>query len=215
MCRWSVLPKNAPTLQDLAEVVCAMPQNAAEVLRSTKTPKASISLQGRCSIVSPIDMKRMWLLIVTGVCITSCSKYYTVEVANGLQGERDFQFLTQWAAENNYYWKQVSEETDTFRTKIAESFGMQVYDLLSMQITARCLVRFIKANGTTPRISEESRQAAFLRQQIKPSAYFLRQINVIRKAEAERRNKPKPMVSRIKVWKPLKEDDPSVDGHPI
>lgn len=144
-------------------------------------------------------MKKMWLLIVTGVCITSCSKYYTVEVANGLQGDRDFQFLSQWATENNYYWKQVSKETDTFKSKIAKSFGMRVFDLQSMQISARCLVSFIKANGTTPKISEESRQAAFLRQQIKPSAYFLRQINVIRNAEAERRNKPKLMVSRIKV----------------
>lgn len=157
-------------------------------------------------------MKRKWLLIVAGQCITSCSKYYTVEVANSVQGDSDFEFINQWAAENNYYWKQVSDETDSFRAKIAESFGMQVYDLPSMAITARCLVRFIKANGTTPNVSEESRQAAFLRQQIKPAAYFLRQINVIRKAEAEKRNKPKSDVVRTKGRIDLIRKTPSADG---
>lgn len=142
-------------------------------------------------------MKKMWLLIVAGVCVTAYSKYYTVAVADGVQGNRDFQFLTQWAADNNYYWRQVSEETDTFKAKIAASLGKQLIDLLSMGISARCLVRFIKANGTAPTIHEESRQASFLRQQIKPTAYFQRQINVLRKAEAKQRNKPKPQVSRL------------------
>lgn len=40
-------------------------------------------------------------------------------------------------------------------------------------------------------MSPITRSAAFLRQIINPAAYFQRQIDVIRNAEARRRNKPK------------------------
>lgn len=139
-----------------------------------------------------------WLLIVAGVYITSCSKYYTVSVPNSMQGQKDLLYLQQWAKVHNYYFEKVSEQTDTFRRKIAESLNLEVYDLDHTLITARDFVRFIKQNGKSPVIDKESRVAAIFRKHIKPAEYYLRQIKVIQRAEAGQRNKPKPIVNRTK-----------------
>lgn len=60
-----------------------------------------------------------------------------------------------------------------------------------------------------------SRSAAFARQILDPAALFQRQINVIRRAEAKQRNKPKAQsVSTRGKVSPL-NDRPSADGHQV
>ncbi len=152
------------------------------------------------------------LLIVTGECITPCSKYYTVAVADSEQGRRDYAFLVEYANRHNYYWKRVSNETDNFRLMIAHSFGMEIYDLLSMAISARDLVRHIKVHRETPPIPGRTNAAAYYHQLFKPSAYFNRQLDVLRQAEAKKRNKPKSPAMRPMDEPPLKKSTPAKRG---
>lgn len=53
------------------------------------------------------------------------------------------------------------------------------------------LVSFIKRHRDFPKIPPMSRSAAFARQILDPAALFQRQLNVLRRAEAKQRNKPK------------------------
>lgn len=67
--------------------------------------------------------------------------------------------------------------------------------------------------GHDTKIPPFSRSAAFARQIIDPAALFQRQINVIRRAEAKQRNKPKAhSVSTIGKITNQKERS-SADGH--
>ena len=58
-----------------------------------------------------------------------------------------------------------------------------------------------------------SRSAAFTRQILDPAALFQRQLNVLRKAEAKQRNKPKAKSVCTKGKVSTQNNRPSADGH--
>lgn len=136
-------------------------------------------------------MVRKYFLIVAGSLLSASSKFYTVEVSSSSQGLRDYNFIKDWAARHNYYWHIFDKECADFRLRIAQSFGMQVHEMHSMKLTARALVRYIKEHLSSPAISPDNREAIRLREILKPDAYFRKQISVLQRAEAYKRNKPK------------------------
>lgn len=160
-------------------------------------------------------MNKYYYLIVATSKITLTSRFFVIMVPNTKQGERDGLFLQRWAADTKNYWSIRNHESSQFLNHIAESLKTRISLLPIKRINARCLVDFIKTNKDVPDTSEVSRPAAQLRKILYPSACFQRQINVIRKAEAEKRNKPKSIMIEDKGRKNLLEIDSSADGQCI
>lgn len=160
-------------------------------------------------------MKSYHLLIVAGACISLDTKFYKVAIGTGLRDIRCCQFLSDFAAAQGHYFERWSHETNLFLEKIAESLSQQLHELPFHKINVSDLVAFIKRHRDTPKIPPMSRSAAFARQILDPAALFQRQINVLRKAEAKQRNKPKAksVSTRGKV-SPM-NDRPSTDGHQV
>ncbi len=158
-------------------------------------------------------MKTYHLLIVAGSCITRESRFYKVAVGSSQKDIRCCRFLTDNSAAQGHYFQQWCADTCIFLEKIAKSLSVGLHDLQVMRIDISELVSCIKTHRDTPKIPAMSRTAAYARQIIDPAFYFQRQLNVIRKAEAKQRNKPKAKcVSTQGNISPLK-DTPSADGN--
>ena len=136
-------------------------------------------------------MKRNHLLIVADSCITRDTRFYNVAVGESKAEIRCSQYLTVWAAEHGHYFERYSADVDLFLRRIADSLSLTLTDLPFMSIGVADLVRHIREFGDTPKIPPMSHAAAYCREFIKPETHISRIFNVIRKAEAERRNKPK------------------------
>lgn len=158
-------------------------------------------------------MLTFFYLIVAQGSIKQTSRFYIVSVPGTSQGERDRLFLLKWAADTQNYWSIRDNESTDFISRIAESLKTKVSLLPFRRITARCLVDFIKTNKDVPNSAEMTREAGHLRKILYPTAYFQRQINVIRKAEAKQRNKPKYVgIANMGRMNHL-DNVPSADGH--
>lgn len=158
-------------------------------------------------------MQRYYYLIVAPGSVKHTSRFFSVSVPETSQGERDKLFLQKWASETQNYWSIRSNESSDFVSRIAESLNTRTSLLPFRRITARCLVNFIKTNKDVPNSAEMTREAGHLRQILYPTNYFQRQINVIRKAEAEKRNKPKSVVIADMGRMNHLDNVPSADGH--
>jgi len=76
------------------------------------------------------------------------TRIYKVGIGTSLQAQRDFQFLTDYAARHGHYFTFVSDASDVFIMKLRRSLAE--YDVQMTYCSARDLVRLFKdANGTT------------------------------------------------------------------
>jgi len=158
-------------------------------------------------------MKSYHLLIVAGACVGLDSKFYKVAVGSGQRDVRCCQFLSDYAATQGHFFERWSEETNLFLEKIAASLSQQLHELPFHRINVADLVSFIKRHKETPKIPPISRSAAFARQILDPAAYFQSQLNVLRRAEAEQRNKPKAKSVSTKGKNSHQKERSSADGH--
>lgn len=160
-------------------------------------------------------MKSYHLLIVAGACISHDTRFYKVAIGTSQKDVRCCQFLSDFAAAQGHYFERWSHETNLFLEKIAASLSKQLHELPFHKINVADLVTFIKRHRDTPKIPPLSRSAAFARQILNPAALFQRQINVLRRAEAKQRKKPKAKsVSTNGLLSP-QNDRPSADGHQV
>lgn len=136
-------------------------------------------------------MKSYYLLIVADSVIDNKTKFYRVAIGQSALDQKAFQALSMWANAHGHYFQKYCSEVDRFVFRIACSLGKKVYDLPKMTLQVSDLMKSIRDFGRTPEIPPLSKTAAFARQIIDPAAYFQQQLNVIRRAEASRRNKPK------------------------
>lgn len=136
-------------------------------------------------------MKRTWLMITAGERITYCSNFYKITIGSSKQDERDLLFLQKWADTKGYFLQIWTIEVAEFYQKIANSLCMEIFEMPSMIIKIRDLVKYIKEHKSTPQIPSFSSNRVRTIDLFKPQNYFLRQINVIQHAEAKKRNKPK------------------------
>lgn len=157
-------------------------------------------------------MQRFYYLIVANSNVQASSKFFLVSVPETTQGERDRNFLQKWAADTQNYWSIRDNESSYFVARIAESLSTKIHLLPFGRITARCLVSYIKSNKDVPKSTEMTRSAGHLREILYPTSYFQRQINVLRKAEAGKRIKPKSIINGKMGRKNHLENVPSADG---
>lgn len=136
-------------------------------------------------------MKTYYLLIVAEREISSATRFYKVAVGQSKRAEACLQFLQMWSNAHGHYLARIDADVDDFQQRIAQSIGLQVYDLQKTTCTVERLTKYIREFGETPSIPHTSKQQTFFRQIIQPAAYFQGQINVLRHAEANERNKPK------------------------
>lgn len=155
-------------------------------------------------------MKRIYLLIVAAGNVSLKSCFLHVSVGSSTTDLQGYRFLQQFAEENNFFFALRDLRVIQFVSRIATSLSVRVFDLKHMHIDCDQLVRYIKMHKTTPVMPPLTRSAAFFRQIINPAAYFQRQIDVIRNAEARRRKKPKATSSCKNGLKSPKNISPTV-----
>lgn len=163
----------------------------------------------------PIGSSRMlkhYFLIVAKGSVSLTSRFFVVTIPQTKQGVRDFLFLQKWASETNNFWSIRNEEATDFINHIAESLQTLISLLPFKNISARCLVDFIKTYKDVPKTNQMTRQAGYLRKILYPSANFQRKNIVIHHAEAKQRNKPKSIKIADMGIKNQLEIDPSADG---
>ena len=144
-------------------------------------------------------MTKKYLLIIADREISHESRFVWVGVSSSPSGTKDRDYLTRWAAHMGYYFHVYYVLEAEFLDRIAQYLSMPVYSLPFRIFTAKCLVRLLRSCQQLPDAPEVGRSAAKLREKIDPAYYAKSQINVIQRAEAERRNKPKSKVSARKV----------------
>lgn len=144
-------------------------------------------------------MTKKYLLIIAGREISHESRFVWVGVSSSASGTKDRDYLTRWAAHMGYYFHVYDELQATFLDRIAQSLSMPVYSLPFRIYTAKCLVRLLRSCQQLPDATEFGRSAAKLREKIDPAYYAKSQIKVIQRAEAERRSKPKSVMTARKV----------------
>lgn len=75
------------------------------------------------------------------------TRIYKVGIGISLQAQRDFQFLTDYAAREGHYFSPISDASDIFIMKLRRSLAE--YDVQITYCSARDLVRLFKdATGT-------------------------------------------------------------------
>lgn len=75
------------------------------------------------------------------------TRIYKVGIGISLQAQRDFQFLTDYAAQHGHYFSPISDASDVFIMKLRRSLAE--YDIQMTYCSARDLVRLFKdATGT-------------------------------------------------------------------
>lgn len=75
------------------------------------------------------------------------TRIYKVGIGISLQAQRDFQFLTDYAAQHGHYFSPISDASDVFIMKLRRSLAE--YDVQITYCSARDLVRLFKdATGT-------------------------------------------------------------------
>lgn len=136
-------------------------------------------------------MKTYYLMIVADREINSATRFYKVGVGTSKRDASCLHSLQMWCNAHGHYFARIDADVDDFQQRIAKSIGLQVYDLQKTTCTVERLIKYIKEFGEAPSIPPTSNQQTFFRQIIQPAAYFQRQINVIRQAEAYERQKPK------------------------
>lgn len=136
-------------------------------------------------------MKTYYLLIVAEREISSATRFYKVAVGKSKRDASCLQFLQMWSNAHGHFLARIDVEVDDFQLRLAQSIGLQIYDLQKTTCTVERLTKYIREFGETPSIPPTSKQQTFFRQIIQPAAYFQGQINVLRHAEANERNKPK------------------------
>lgn len=136
-------------------------------------------------------MNTYYLVIAAAVSITPSTMYYKIAVGKSQIDQKECRFIKEYANQHGYYFSIWNYAASNFVGKIADSLSMEVYDLQVMACDVVQLARYIRHNKAMPKNQPLSFSAAFARQILNPSALFNRQLNVLRRAEAKQRKKPK------------------------
>ena len=92
-------------------------------------------------------MLRYHYYVSAGTQCDDTTRIYKVAVGTTTQAQRDFQFLTDYAAKHGHYFSIVSDASDIFIMKLRRSLAE--YDVQLTYCSARDLVRLFKnAVGT-------------------------------------------------------------------
>lgn len=157
-------------------------------------------------------MKSYYLLIAAAEMVTKESQFFKVAIGNSSTDKDNLQKLQFFANAKGYFLQKESREVDDFLYKIAMSLGMRVFELNTTEIGIAQMIRHIQKTGAVPATSPISMTESIQRQILDPAYRFQRQINVLRKAEAKQRNKPKVKGIRNHDEKSLSNVSPHKNG---
>ncbi|MBQ8705332.1 MAG: hypothetical protein IJ548_03455 [Paludibacteraceae bacterium] len=90
------------------------------------------------------------------------SRLYIVGVGSSKQAGRDYLFLTAYAAEHECYFSPITGDADAFIHRCEQSIGYPLR-MRSQRISARCLVRSLKAGSDIPYSADQLRNVDHLR----------------------------------------------------
>lgn len=144
-------------------------------------------------------MTKLYMLIIAEDTITTSSRFYYVQVGETHKDSVLLSTLSILANSRNWYFKERSSETANFLIKIANSLSIKVYDLNIIKIKISKFLKQFREVGISTKDDAESREAAQMLALIRPSTYFQRNLSVLRRAEAEKRKKPKSVLMDDKV----------------
>lgn len=100
-------------------------------------------------------MTHYYYLICAGAQVDKNTQFFRVGVGTSRQANRDYLFLTAAAVDKGWYFEQVSDESDGFIRKLAESLyptdeGTSLMRLQVRQCLIRDVVRSIKRGEALP-----------------------------------------------------------------
>lgn len=100
-------------------------------------------------------MVHYYYLICAGSQVDQDSLFFRVGVGTSSQANRDFLFLTAAAVDKGWYFERVSDESDLFISKLADSLfpdneGTKMMRLKIRQCLIRDVVRSIKKGEALP-----------------------------------------------------------------
>lgn len=136
-------------------------------------------------------MKSNWLLIAESNELSLSSQFYKIAIGTSKQEMKYWESIQKYAHDNGFYFEKWSDHVKDFVLRIADSLGVTMLDLNIPLCNAKEFVAYLVRFGCTPKNSIVSPNYSKMRSLLRPSAYFLGQINVLRHAEAIQRKKPK------------------------
>ena len=100
-------------------------------------------------------MTHYYYLIIAGALLDETTEFYKVGVGTTRQADRDFLFLTAFAASHNYYFEKVDVESSDFYLRCQKSVagGGDPHGTLTTRahcVSARELVRALKKSEAVP-----------------------------------------------------------------
>lgn len=141
-------------------------------------------------------MVHWYILIAAGAMIDGSSRFFKIGIGNSKRDILGLSKLQEFAAAHGYYFHIIDNEASTFLMKIADSLGVQLFDLNIQRYKLQNIQRDLFKKNALPDLQLPTPQAIYFREQTDPAYYFLRQQNVISKAESARRYKPKAFLDR-------------------
>lgn len=141
-------------------------------------------------------MVHWYILIAAGAIVDSSSRFYKIGIGNSMRDVKNLSKLQDFAAANGYYFHIIDNEASNFLMKIADSLGVQLFDLNIQRYKLQNIQRDLFKKNALPDLQLPTPQAIYFREQTDPAYYFLRQQNVISKAESAVRYKPKAFLDR-------------------
>lgn len=93
-------------------------------------------------------MTHYWIYIATGATIDENTKFYKIGVGTSHQCQRDFAFLSKYAADHGHYLSLTNYQTSEFLMKVIKSIKKDLSCIRFMPI--RDLVRSIRQSNDVP-----------------------------------------------------------------
>ena len=136
-------------------------------------------------------MKSFYLLITAANCITLSSKYYKIAAGTSKRDQQALSYMRFYAVNKGYYFSVWNNDSAEFVYKIATSLGVNLFQLDFHTINVRDIVKSVKSDKELPSFDSMTASSIYFRNIIDDNFRIQRQIDVLRKAEAKTRNKPK------------------------
>lgn len=127
-------------------------------------------------------MKHLHLLIIAGRVIDSSARFYKVAVGCSKQSDRDYLYLTAYAASTGAYFERWGENTCEFLRKIdisiyGEPDSYQGIRLQVLHVDARDMVRALKSATLPAPSSDQLANTHYMRSVLDSNYLFHSRIN--------------------------------------
>ena len=117
-------------------------------------------------------MNTIYTMIAADGEVTLQSRFYHVQVGSTPAAQKALFYLGGYCHKKHYYLAKRSNEDAEFRLRIAESLGVQLYELPCMVAKVELLVSHLRLHGDLPFQPCDSANYRQMKEQISPSFYL-------------------------------------------